>query len=318
MSTTHPELSVVVPVYNEQSGLETFHQSLTVVLKALELSYEVVYVNDGSLDDSLAIVRRLASYDGRVRFISFSRNFGKEVAVTAGIQAARGNAVVMLDADGQHPVELIPDFVAKWQAGAQVVIGVRSRGRQASFVKRLGSKIFYTTMNRLAGTQVRPGSTDYRLISREVQRAFNAMPERNRLTRGLIDWLGYDRVYIEYAEKAREHGTATYSFKQLAKLFVDSIISVSTSPLYIVAYIGAVVLPTALLLLLVMLVNALSGDALGWHATGGAYIEVATLCLVGILMVSQGIIGLYLSHIHAESQNRPLYVVDESKSSPHA
>jgi dolichol-phosphate mannosyltransferase len=141
------------------------------------------------------------------------------------------------------------------------------------------------------------------------------MPERNRLTRGLIDWLGFDRTYIEYEEKVRTLGDSTYSVKQLSKLFVDSIISVSSSPLYFVAYLGAVVLPVALVLGLVMVINGLTGDHLNIHATGSAYVNVLTLCLVGILMVSQGIIGLYLSHIHTESQDRPLYVIDEARSS---
>jgi dolichol-phosphate mannosyltransferase len=315
MSTTYPQISVVVPVYNEQAGLESFHASLSRVLKQLDLPYEVIYCNDGSRDETLPQLRAIADHDEHVRFLSFSRNFGKELAVSAGIHRATGKAILMLDADGQHPVELIPEFIAKWQAGANVVIGVRTNIRRASLLKRFGSKLFYATMSRLAGTYVRPGSTDYRLISQVVQQSFNTMPERNRLTRGLIDWLGFDRTYIEYEEKVRTHGDSTYSVKQLSKLFVDSIISVSSSPLYFVAYLGAVVLPVALVLGLVMVINGLTGDHLNIHATGSAYVNVLTLCLVGILMVSQGIIGLYLSHIHTESQDRPLYVIDEARSS---
>jgi dolichol-phosphate mannosyltransferase len=160
-----------------------------------------------------------------------------------------------------------------------------------------------------------PGSTDFRLIDRSVQREFVRLTERNRITRGLIDWLGYRQEHIYFEADKRIAGDATYSMRQLMKLSIDSVVSLSVSPLYLVAYIGAIVLPLSLILLLGMTVNALLGDPLTLNTTGSAYVVVATLCLVGILMVSQGIIGLYLSHIHAESQNRPLYIIDEANSS---
>jgi dolichol-phosphate mannosyltransferase len=194
-------------------------------------------------------------------------------------------------------------------------VGVRTSNDHRSVVKNLGSNLFYKLFNRFSGAQLVPGSTDFRLIDQTVQRDFLRLTERNRITRGLIDWLGYQQEYIYFAANERIAGEPTYPLTRLMKLSVDSVISLSVSPLYFVAYIGAFVLPLSLLLGLVMLVNALVGDPLNFHATGSAYVAVLTLCLVGILMVSQGIIGLYLSHIHAESQNRPLYIVDETKSS---
>ncbi|MBC7581915.1 glycosyltransferase family 2 protein [Aeromicrobium sp.] len=315
MNTIHPELSVVVPVYNEQAGIAAFHHSVTKVLSGLKMPCEIIYCNDGSRDNSLQTLHELASRDKTVRIISFSRNFGKELAITAGIHAARGAAVLTIDADGQHPVQHIPEFVARWRAGAKVVVGVRTLDRHQGFMKRVGSKYFYKLFNRISGTQLISGSTDFRLIDHTVQREFNRLTERNRITRGLIDWLGYKQEFIDFEADERIAGDATYSVRQLIKLSIDSVISLSVSPLYFVAYIGVVVLPLALLLLLGMIINAIFGDVLGLHATGGAYIEVITLCLVGILMVSQGIIGLYLSHIHAESQSRPLYIIDEANSS---
>lgn len=312
--TTQPTLSVVVPLFNEQASIKLFHKSLTSILKTLPVSYEVIYCNDGSTDSTLELVRTIAGKDASVRFLSLSRNFGKELAVTAGIHAAKGDAILTLDADGQHPVTRIPEFISAWQSGARVVVGVRTANTDQSVIKGFGSKSFYKLFNRFSGAKLVPGSTDFRLIDKTVQRDFITLTERNRITRGLIDWLGYEQTHITFTADKRIAGEATYSIGRLLKLSVDSVVSLSVSPLYIVAYIGIFVLPLSLLLGVGMAMNALLSDPLHIHATGSAYIAVLTLCLVGILMVSQGIIGLYLSHIHAETQNRPLYVIDESKS----
>ena len=309
-----PTISVVIPVYNEHAGLAAFNTALTAVLSALGEEYEIIYCDDGSTDGSTILLQELASQHKEVRVVCLSRNFGKEIATTAGLHAAKGAAIITLDADGQHPVELIPQFVKKWQEGAKVVIGVRVDRRQASLAKRLGSRLFHGLFRRVSGIKIVPGAGDFRLIDRVVQTEFVRMTERNRITRGLIDWLGYQREYIPYRENPRLHGTATYSLSRLLKLAIDSAISLSISPLYITAYIGAVVLPAASLLGLGMGVNFLLRDPLHLHATGGAYLMVLILFLVGILLVSQGIIGLYLSHIHTETQNRPLYVVDTERS----
>jgi hypothetical protein len=190
------------------------------------------------------------------------------------------------------------------------VVGRRTN-RRASALKRLGSKLFYGAFRRMTGISIDPDTSDFRLIDKQVQVAFNKMTERNRITRGLIDWLGYERTYVEYQENQRMAGTSPYSFRKLFKLAIDSAISLSISPLYLTAYIGAIVLPLATLLGIGMIANYLLSDPLHVHATGGAYLMVLILFLVGILLVSQGIIGLYLSHIHTETQNRPLYIVDD-------
>lgn len=307
-------LSVVVPVYNEAGYLPSLHQSLARVLPAAAPDYEIIFVDDGSHDASARVIRDLCRADPHVRLLKLTRNFGKEVATTAGIHLAEGNAILTLDADGQHPVERIGDFVAAWRKGAKVVVGVRTANRREGLVKRYGSKLFYSVVNRLADTKLVPGATDYRLIDQTVQREFKRITERNRITRGLIDWLGYRPVYITFAALPRTSGTAGYSFNKLVKLAIDSVVSLSISPLYITAYIGAVVLPASLLLGLGMLLDAALGDPLKLHATGGAYVLVLVLFLIGILLVSQGIIGLYLSHIHAETQNRPLYIIDRESS----
>jgi dolichol-phosphate mannosyltransferase len=308
-----PTLSVVVPLYNEAASLPQLYESLKPVLESLQLPYEIIFVNDGSVDRSVEILAELAADDRTVRVLNLARNFGKEAAVTAGIHRAAGQATIMLDADGQHPVGAIPEFVACWQAGAKVVVGRRSN-RRTSVLKRLGARLFYGAFRRFTGIPIDLETSDFRLIDREVQAQFCTMTERNRITRGLIDWLGYERQYVLFEENARLAGTPPYSLRKLFKLAIDSAISLSTSPLYLTAYIGAVVLPLATLLGFGMLVNFVLRDPLHLHATGTAYLIVFVLFLIGMLLVSQGIIGLYLSHIHSETQNRPLYVVDESRS----
>jgi polyisoprenyl-phosphate glycosyltransferase len=307
-------LSVVVPVYNEQASINQFYQSLHEVLSDLGMTHEIIFCNDGSVDTTLARLKDIASRDKDVRILSLSRNFGKEVATAAGMQASVGQAVLLLDADGQHPVECIPEFVERWQAGSQVVVGIRTRDQHQGFIKHVGSKLFYKLLRVLTHIDLADGTTDFCLVDRVVVQAFVQLQERNRITRGLIDWLGYDHDYIYFAANKRLAGEATYTNGKLIKLAIDSIISLSVSPLYLTAYLGAIVLPLATLMGMGMLTNAALGDPLGLNATGGAYLDVLLLFLIGILLVSQGIIGLYLSHIHAQSQGRPLYIVDESKS----
>lgn len=313
-SPESPFLSIVVPVYNEGAGLELFQKSLVDVLEKLNKSYEIIYCDDGSTDNTAALVRRWCDIDDHIKLIKLSRNFGKEIAVTAGVHTAHGKAIITIDGDGQHPVELIPEFIKHWEAGSKVVVGLRSANQREGLVKRYGSKLFYKLFSQLAGTKLVPGATDFRLIDRAVQQEFIKMTERNRITRGLVDWLGYKRDYIKFTANPRLAGQAGYSFKKLSKLAIDSVISLSISPLYVSAYLGAVVLPISALLGIFMVFNALIGDPLGLHATGSAYLMVLVLFLVGVLLVSQGIIGLYLSHIHTETQNRPLYIIDTQES----
>lgn len=308
-------VSVVVPVFNEASGLKAFNDSLIEVLdKNYKNEYELLYVNDGSTDSTASLVAEFAAKNKAVGLLSLSRNFGKEIATTAGLHAAAGQAVITIDADNQHPPELIPDFVEKWRAGSKVVVGVRMANKNEGFTKRYGSKLFYWLFNRFTSVNLVAGATDYRLIDSSVQKQFNKMTERNRITRGLIDWLGYNRTYIYFKANARLSGDAGYSIKKLFRLAIDSVVSLSLSPLYISAYIGGAILPLSVLLGLFMVIDALIGDPTHLHATGSAYLVVLMLFLVGVLLVSQGIIGIYLSHIHTEAQNRPIYIVDKENS----
>lgn len=311
-------LSIVVPAYNEAAGIQHFYQSLTAQLEMLHgYRFELIFVDDGSADHTAQTIQQLATHDDRVRLQCLSRNFGKEAATTAGIQIAQGDAIMTIDADGQHPVELIGSFLDKWQQGAKVVIGVREANEREGVTKRVGSRWFYRIFNKVAGIKVIPGSTDYRLIDKVVQQEFNRLHEHNRITRVLIDWLGYDRQFITFRAHARHHGEASYSTKKLVQLAIDSVVAHSSSPLYYAAFLGIFILPLSILLGVIMLLDSIFGDPFSWHITGSAYLVVLMLGLVGVLLISQGIIGLYLSQIQTETKNRPLFIVDESRSVLH-
>ena len=307
-------VSLVIPAFREAEVIEDFYKSLKPILSGLTYDYEIIFVDDGSPDDTGDIIRKLATKDSKIRLLSLSRNFGKEIATTAGINNASGAAIITLDADGQHPAELIPEFISHWEAGYSVVVGVRSANQKEGLIKKYGSLLFYRIFNKTTKLQLVPGSTDFRLIDRSVQQEFAKMTERNRITRGLIDWLGYERKLIYFTANPRMAGKPSYSVTSLIGLAVNSVISLSSSPLYIATYIGLIITPISLLLGLFMLIETIIGDPLGLDISGSAYVVVLMLTLVGLLLVSQGVLGLYLSHIHSETQNRPLYVVNHRKS----
>lgn len=309
-------LSLIIPTYNEAGNIAAFYTQLrTELAKDPDLSYELIYVNDGSHDGTATELKKLAKKDKRVRVITFLRNFGKEVATTAGIHHARGKAVVMLDADGQHPPELIHTFLKKWHAGAKVVVGVRKKNQKEGLIKRFGSKFFYRIINAIADVDVIPGATDFRLIDRSVQKEFTRFTERNRITRGLIDWMGCKKDTVEFVANPRMGGEATYNVSKLVRLAVNSFVSLSQVPLYFSGYAGLIITPLALLAgVFVITEQLILGDPLGLQITGAGMLGILILFLVGMILISQGLIALYISHIHTESQNRPLYIIDRSKS----
>lgn len=308
-------ISCVIPVYNEQSGINNFHISLVKVLKKLNLDYEIIYVDDGSTDKSAEYLYNLEKSDNNIRPIYFSRNFGKEIATTAGIHAAAGNAILIIDADGQHPVELIPKFISNWQNGSKVVIGVRKSNNKEGMVKKYGSIIFYKTLKMLGAPDVIPGSTDFRLIDKEVANIFNKLTEHSRITRSLIDWVGFEKSFIEFEAKAREHGEASYSNKKLIVLAMNGFVSLSFTPLYLTGYLGAFITVLSFFATSFVLINEyLLGDPLVLNITGTAFLALFILFLVGILMIGQGLLALYIARIYTETQNRPLYITKKNKN----
>lgn len=307
--TTSETISIVIPVFNEAKGLAHFHDALKKILEFLILKYEIIYCDDGSTDNSSEVIQSLAKNDPRIHLISLSRNFGKEYALTAGIANATGDAVLTLDADGQHPVDLITEFIKRWQNGADVVVGVRQGATS------LQSRLFYKLFNRITGERLIPHSTDFRLLDRKVVDAFLKLEEHNRITRGLIDWVGFKRDYITFAGKDREYGSATYSSKQLRRLALDSFVSLSSVPLLVFGYLGVfITIGSGLLGMVVLIEQVITNDPLGWNFTGTAMLGILILFLIGIVLMSQGMIALYISHIHTQTKRRPLYIIDESRS----
>lgn len=311
-------LSVVVPVYNESEGIESFHKLLLAGLRDIQTDHEILYIDDGSRDDSGSKLLSIAKKDSTVRVVSLSRNFGKEIATTAGIHLAKGDAVIILDADGQHPPELIKEFVDKWQLGAKVVVGIREKNSKEGFVKRYGSKFFYKIFNSTTGHELIPGSTDFRLIDRLVQQEFIKFSERNRITRGLIDWLGFKRDYITFESPERMAGEASYKTSQLFKLAINSFTTLSLKPLFFFGWVGAFITVGSFLLgLFILIEQFLLRDPLALHFSGPAILGIFMSFLVGLVLISQSVLATYVSHIHAQTQGRPLFVIDESRSVNH-
>jgi polyisoprenyl-phosphate glycosyltransferase len=303
-------ISIIVPVYNESAGLTAFHKALTKVIDKLPYQFEVIFVDDGSKDTSLEVLQELAKKDSRIRIVEFARNFGKELATTAGLHSAQGNAALMIDADLQHPVELIKEFIKKWDAGADVVVGLRDGRKKDSLGKRFASKTFYKILSALADVDITPNATDFRIVDRAVIDHFNRFTERNRMTRGLLDWLGFHREFITYQEKERHFGAASQSLIKLIKLAINSFISNSLLPLRVAGYLGVIItLFSVPLGLFIFVEKYVLKESMGFHFSGSVILVVVLLFLVGIILMSLGLIALYIANIHTEVTGRPLYVI---------
>jgi dolichol-phosphate mannosyltransferase len=315
-------ISIVVPAYNEEGNIAAFYSTLTSVLEkhASEATlahmptyeYEVIFINDGSEDKTAELVSELASKNPHVKYIEFSRNFGKEVATSAGLHHAHGASAIIVDADLQHPIHLIPEFITKWEQGAEMVVGVRKANQGEGMVKKVGSYFFYKLMNAIAEVKTIPGSTDYRLIDRKVIDEFNRFTERQRMTRGLLDWLGFKKDYIYFVANSRTAGKASYRTSKLIKLAISSFVSNSLFPLKFAGYLGIVIILVSTLLGLFMFTERfVLGDPWHFAFSGTALLAVAILFLVGIMLSCLGLIALYIANIHGEVVNRPLYAIRE-------
>lgn len=311
-SPDHPTglISLIVPCHNEAQNIKPLFDALAAVCTPQVGQFEVIIVDDGSTDHTVAQIRQQAGQFKHLRIIELVRNFGKEAAITAGLRASRGQAAICLDADLQHPPALIPKLIRQWQAGAEVVVGVRRSGhRHAPLVKRLGSGLFYRIINAITDVKIVAHATDYRLLDRVVIDEFNRFTERNRLTRGLIDWLGFRRAYVEFIPDHRHAGEAAYGFFKLFNLAIHSFVSMSLLPLKLAGYLGLLImLFSGPLGLFIFIEKYLLHDPWGLNFTGPAILAVILVFLVGIILISLGLIALYIATIHAEVMNRPLYV----------
>ncbi|HMJ03990.1 MAG TPA: glycosyltransferase family 2 protein [Conexibacter sp.] len=300
-----PLVSVVVPVFNEEEGLPELQRRIEEALGGIDGGHEVVYVDDGSTDGSAALLEALALSRDDILLVRLSRNFGMEIAMSAGMDHARGEYVALLHADLQDPPELIPEMLVRAGNGADVVYA-RRIGRDESFLKRTLATAFYRLMERLARTPYQGQAGDFRLMSRRVVDAVCAMPERRRFLRGMVAWVGYEQVPIEYRRAGRHAGRGA-SYPALIRLALEAIASFSDVPLRLASYLGVALSLLSVLLATVVLGLALVGAVV---ASTEAWILIAVLFLGGAQLVSAGIIGRYLARVHDQSLGRPLYLVD--------
>ncbi len=317
LPTTPPTvtLSVVVPVYNEESGLAELHKRLGAALDALDCSSEIIYVNDGSRDRSAVMLQVLAQQDARTVVLDLSRNFGKELAVSAGIDFARGEALVVLDADLQDPPELIARMVEEWRKGFDCVL-MRRRSREGeTWLKKTTSSVFYRLLRRISDVDIPPDVGDFRLMSRRAVDALKRCTERTRYMKGLFAWVGYKQSILEYERDARFAGDTKWNYWRLWTLALEGITSFSTAPLKLASYVGVTVAVSAFVYTAYVLVKAaLVGDPVPGYPS----LMVVVLFLGGTQLMALGIIGEYLARVFVEVKQRPLYLVADVYSQAHA
>jgi dolichol-phosphate mannosyltransferase len=301
-------LSVIVPVFNESEGIAMFYQRASAALAAIPgVRYELVFVDDGSRDDSGLQLARFAADDPHVRVIRFSRNFGHQMAITAGLDHARGDCLAVIDADLQDPPEVIGDMVTQWRAGYDVVYGVRAKRDGEGRMKLWTASVFYRLLNRITGIHIPVDVGDFRLLSRRAADHLRQLREQDRFVRGLVSWIGFRQTGVTYNRDKRFAGETKYPYRKMLKFALDGITSFSTMPLKVAMWMGYAASGLAFLYLLTVFIQKL----LGHTVEGWATIMVALLFLGGTQLICLGIIGEYVGRIYSESKGRPLYIVEE-------
>lgn len=308
MTRSRQSLAVVVPAYNESDGLREFHARLARVFDGLDLDAQVLFVDDGSRDDTWAVIESLIVQDARVAGLKLSRNFGKELALTAGLDRVDADAVIVIDADLQDPPELIPQFIAKWREGYDAVFGTRSAREGETWVKKATAAMFYRVIGRLSSTPVPRDTGDFRLLSRRAIDALRSLRERHRFMKGLFGWVGFRQIALPYQREARHAGTSKFNYWKLWNFAIEGITSFSSAPLRVAMYAG---LFTALLAFAfgvwIVIKTMLWGDPVAGYPS----LMVVMLFLGGVQLMALGVIGEYLGRLYEESKQRPLYLVDE-------
>ena len=303
------ELSVVVPTYNEESNLNYLFERLESVLASLSTTYEIVCVNDGSKDNTLKCLIEQHNRNRAIKVIDLSRNFGKEIALTAGIDYAKGAAIIPIDADLQDPPELIKDLVVKWREGYDVVYATRRSRQGESWLKRFTAYAFYRTIGKMSRVTIPSNTGDFRLLDRRVVEAIKQMPERTRFMKGLFTWVGFQQTSIFYDREPRFRGKTKWNYWKLWNFALDGITSFSLLPLKIWSYIGLIISLVSLLYAVLLLIRTL---ILGNDVPGYASIIISILFLGGIQLISLGILGEYLGRVYEEVKARPLYFVRDT------
>ncbi len=300
--------SIVIPVLNEEKVLNELYKRLTKVMTDIGESYEIIFINDGSTDNSLKIMKQLHTHDKRIKIIDFSRNFGHQIAITAGIDFTSGDAVITIDADLQDPPEVIPDLIKKWKEGYEVIYGIREKRKGENFFKKISTLIFYRLINKMTMINMPPDSGDFRLIDKKVVNNLKNIRENNRYVRGLTYWIGFKQIGVPYERDKRFAGKSKYPIKKLFKLAYDAIFSFSNFPLKIATYFGFIVSFLSFLYLIYALIIKLFTNSVihGWTS-----LMISILFLGGVQLICLGIIGEYIARINDEVKKRPLYIIKE-------
>lgn len=301
-------LSIVIPMYFEEDVAEECYSRLTDVCQSIDnIDYELVFVNDGSTDNTLTILKDLHAKDKHVKIVNFSRNFGHSAAVSAGIDYAKGDAVVLIDADLQDPPELIKIFVEKWREGYDVVYGVRSKRKGETVFKKATAHLYYAFLDNLSEIDIPRNTGDYRLMDKKVCDIIRKMPEKNRFIRGMVSWVGFKQIGVEYIRDERYAGETKYSIKKMFSFAADGVMSFSNKPLKAVLYLGFITLIIDVVFIIYVLYSFFSGKAVsGWSS-----VMLIIAFFFGVLFITLGIIGQYIARISDDVKSRPLYVVSE-------
>ncbi len=302
--------SIVVPVYNEELVVSETYKRLKAVMDSLEESYELIFINDGSRDKTEEMVSSLCDQDPKVKLLSFSRNFGHQTAITAGMDHASGQAIVVIDADLQDPPEVILEMIAKWKEGYDVVYGQRVSRKGETFFKKFTAKAFYRLLRSLTNVEIPVDTGDFRLIDRKVCDVLSGLTEKNRYVRGLVSWVGFRQTAVQFHRDERFAGETKYPFKKMLKFALDGITTFSDKPLKLATYIGFLVSFLSFLYLLVVICLKLFTDRAvsGWASTLSV-----SLIFNGVVLIMLGIIGEYIGRIYDETKGRPLYIIQEKK-----
>jgi len=300
--------SIVIPVYNEEAVIEQTYRRLKQVMDSTKEPYELIFVNDGSRDHTTAMIKGFRDQDDSVKLISFSRNFGHQIAITAGMDYASGAAVVVIDADLQDPPELILDMIAKWKEGFDVVYAKRTKRKGETFFKKQTARLFYRILSASTDLEIPTDTGDFRLLDRRVCEELKRLPEKNRYVRGLVSWVGFRQTAVEYERDERLAGETKYPLKKMIKLSLDGLTSFSFKPIKLANYAGAIFLTSGVTYLVVMLLLKVFSNSVisGWNL-----VMAVQLVLTGIILTMMGIIGEYIGRIYDEARNRPLYIVSE-------
>jgi dolichol-phosphate mannosyltransferase len=303
------EISIVVPLYNEEKNIRLMHDRLVSSILKISSNFEIIYVNDGSNDNSFLELLKLSDEDERVKYINFSRNFGHQIAVTAGLDYSKGAAVVIIDGDLQDPPEVIPEMYALYKEGFEVVYGQRLIRKGESFLKKITAKYFYRILKKITNINIPVDTGDFRLIDRKIVNDLKNMPEQNKFLRGQIAWLGYRQTSIFFERDERKFGETGYPFSKMLKFALDGITGFSDVPLQFVTKTGIFI---SFISFLVILYAIFSHFILERTITGWTYLIISSMFIGGVQLISVGIIGEYISRINKNVQNRPLYIVSET------